>query len=53
MAKSEASTKKVPQIITSDKTLSEIKDITRQLSLKNLYSLLGCARGLLRAQNTK
>ncbi len=42
-----------PQIITYDNTMSEINDIVGQLWFKNLYSLLGCARGLMKAQEAK
>ena len=31
----------------------ELKDIEKQLTLKELYSLLGCARGLLKAQKSE
>ena len=33
--------------------LCEIRSIEKQLSFKSLYSLLGCARGLLKAQNAE
>lgn len=36
--------------IGQDSTLNELQHIVGQLSLKNLYSLLGCARGLLKSQ---
>lgn len=34
-------------------TLKEIKDIMGQLDFKYLYSLLGCARGLMKAQEAE
>ena len=48
MIKSETGAR--PQIVTPGKTLNEIKDIAGQLSLKNLYSLLGCTKGLSKSQ---
>ena len=36
--------------VTHAETMKEIKEIVKHLSLKSLYSLLGCARGLLKSQ---
>ena len=47
MNKSKAGSK--PQIITFNGLMNEIKDIMGQLSLRSLYSLLACARGLKKA----
>ena len=37
---------------TYDKTLNELNGIVKGLSFENLYSLLGCARGLMKSQTT-
>jgi hypothetical protein len=50
MANLTSNPKSESQEFTYDKALSEINNITGKLTLKNLYSLLGCARGLIKSQ---